>query len=562
MPRKTLIALLLAIHCVLLISLYYFIYPKPYQATLTFMLSDSRGIPLSIDKQNNIIALLFSQPVILNYSNSDKAIPYNGYLKDFYKNIQLLRKGDFINLSFEAKTVEDARKGLETWFSAFSEKIIKQEKQYDKSTILNILQAFRSSIVSNIYREAKQAEFNSLYAQLTDTILRRIRLKSLNSTIKMMRQQGQSLLSLSFITNNSAIIALEAKLDLLNTQKAHMAVQLGWEHPQIKAMIAEKKELSTQLENKISQIVNQIHSDEIIAESFETQLRGKISTFVEKQSQSLSQMLNELESKIKKVIDEQSQQINIDTPPLQNIKIHMITPIKVTPISFMDFYSRDIFVIVFLSLIALGGGLLLQKYSRVQKIQSEKESFKSNGSISLFKMRRNAETLITIEELLVFLRSRVSTIVSIIGPEAAQMAAKLSLYLIKEQKKILLVDISGQQIEKMIGPRRGLSDILTGCAQLHDVIYHDYDTGIDILPKGLTNARCAKKFSNIIPLILEEFKKDYDFIILEMAVGPQYGLEKIAESTDCYVCSVPLDKHNWMAHMVYKFPKVVYHVNS
>ncbi|AQX28086.1 putative protein involved in exopolysaccharide biosynthesis [Bartonella sp. JB15] len=435
MPRKTLIALLLAIHCVLLISLYYFIYPKPYQATLTFMLSDSRGIPLSIDKQNNIIALLFSQPVILNYSNSDKAIPYNGYLKDFYKNIQLLRKGDFINLSFEAKTVEDARKGLETWFSAFSEKIIKQEKQYDKSTILNILQAFRSSIVSNIYREAKQAEFNSLYAQLTDTILRRIRLKSLNSTIKMMRQQGQSLLSLSFITNNSAIIALEAKLDLLNTQKAHMAVQLGWEHPQIKAMIAEKKELSTQLENKISQIVNQIHSDEIIAESFETQLRGKISTFVEKQSQSLSQMLNELESKIKKVIDEQSQQINIDTPPLQNIKIHMITPIKVTPISFMDFYSRDIFVIVFLSLIALGGGLLLQKYSRVQKIQSEKESFKSNGSISLFKMRRNAETLITIEELLVFLRSRVSTIVSIIGPEAAQMAAKLSLYLIKEQKR-------------------------------------------------------------------------------------------------------------------------------
>ncbi|CBI76512.1 conserved protein of unknown function [Bartonella clarridgeiae 73] len=560
MPRKALTALLLAIHCVLLILLYYFICPKPYQATLTFMLSDSSGIPLSINKQNNIIALLFSQPVIVNYSNSDKAIPYDVYVKDFYKNIQLLRKGDLINLSFEAKTVEDARQGLETWFSNFSEKIIKREKQYDKSTLFHILQTFRSSIASTIHHEAKQAEFNSLYAQLTDTILRRIRLKSLNSTIKMMRQQGQSLLSLSFITNNLAIIALEAKLNLLNTQKAHMAVQLGWEHPQIKAMIAETKELSAQLESKISQIVDQIHSDAIIAESFETQLRGKISTFVEDQSQSLNQILNELEDKI--VIEGQNQQINMDAPSLQNIKIHMIAPIEVTPISFMDFYSRNIFVAIFASLIALGGALLLQKYSGVQKVQSEKESFKSNDSISLFKVRRNEETLITIEELLVFLKSRVSTVVSIIGPEAAQMAAKLSLHLIKEQKMILLVDISGQQIEKVIGPRRGLSDVLTGSAQLHDVIYHDYDTGIDILPRGLTSAKCAKKFSNIIPVILEEFKKDYDFIILEMTVEPEYELEKIAESTNYYVCSVPFDKHNWMAKMVYRFPKVVYHVNS
>ncbi|WP_407966035.1 hypothetical protein [Bartonella sp. C271] len=562
MPRKALIALLVTIHCVLSILLYYFVYPKTYQATLTFMLSDSSGVPLSTDKKNNIIALLFSQPLLLNYSSSDRAISYDSYVKNFYKNIQLLRKGDFIDLSFEAKTIEDARQGLETWFSNFSEKIMKRDEKYDKSALFHIFQTFRSSIASIIYHEAKQVEFNSLYTQLTDTILRRIRLKSLNSTIKMMRQQGQSLLSLSFIADNSTVMALEAKLDLLNTQKAHMVIQLGWGHPQIKAMIAEIEELSSQLESKISQIVEQTRLDEIIAESVETQLREKISTFVEDQSQSLNQMLNKLENKINAAIDIQSQEISKDTLSLQNIKIHVIAPIEVTSISFIDFYSRNIFVIIFASLIALGGGLLLQKYSGAKKKHSEKESFKCNSSISLFKTKRNSETLSTIEELSIFLKSRVSTVVSIIGPEAARIAAKLSLHLIKEHKTILLVDISGKQIEKVIGPRSGLSDVLTGCAQLHDVIYHDYDTGIDIFPRGITSAERAKKFSNAIPIILQEFKKDYDFIILEMTIEPQYGLEEIVEWTDYYVCGVPLYKHNWIAQMVYKFPKKVYRVNA
>lgn len=69
------------------------------------------------------------------------------------------------------------------------------------------------------------------------------------------------------------------------------------------------------------------------------------------------------------------------------------------------------------------------------------------------------------------------------------------------------MDISGEQIEKVIGPHRGLSDILIGSAQLHDVIYHDYDTGVDILPQGLTNAVYAQDFSNNISHLLQELKK-------------------------------------------------------
>lgn len=98
-------------------------------------------------------------------------------------------------------------------------------------------------------------------------------------------------------------------------------------------------------------------------------------------------------------------------------------------------------------------------------------------------------------------------VVSIIGVQAARMAAKLSLHLVKEKKTVLLVGISGQQIEKIIGPHRGLSDVLTGDAQLQDVIYRDYDTGVDILPQGLASAVRAQDFSNDIPRLLEEFKK-------------------------------------------------------
>ncbi|EYS92102.1 hypothetical protein X471_00391 [Bartonella bacilliformis str. Heidi Mejia] len=71
----------------------------------------------------------------------------------------------------------------------------------------------------------------------------------------------------------------------------------------------------------------------------------------------------------------------------------------------------------------------------------------------------------------------------------------------------MLVDISGQKIEKVIEPHRGLSDILIGDTQLQDVIYRDYDAEVDILPRrGLASAIRAQDFSHeILSSILEGF---------------------------------------------------------
>lgn len=113
-----------------------------------------------------------------------------------------------------------------------------------------------------------------------------------------------------------------------------------------------------------------------------------------------------------------------------------------------------------------------------EDLKSGENALKKNENISVSQEVKNLEAFITIEGLSDVLKWRASTVISIIGPEAARTAAKLSLHLTKENKTILLVDISGQQIEKVIGPHRGLSDILTGNAQLHDVIYRDYDTGL------------------------------------------------------------------------------------
>ncbi|AQX21278.1 hypothetical protein Bcsk_006300 [Bartonella sp. CDC_skunk] len=67
----------------------------------------------------------------------------------------------------------------------------------------------------------------------------------------------------------------------------------------------------------------------------------------------------------------------------------------------------------------------------------------------------------------------------------------------------------------------------------------------------------------MLPLIiLQELKKDYDFIILEMTVEPQYRFEEIAELTDYYVCGVLLCKHNWIVQTIYKFSKNIYCINS
>ncbi|ETS11856.1 hypothetical protein O97_01535 [Bartonella henselae str. Zeus] len=570
--QNVLLVFLLAVFCAFFIWLYYFFQPRGYQATLTFSLSDSVGKSLPVDKQKNVITFLFSQTAFLNDSSLQNFSSNPFFKKEFHENIRLSRDGDLIKLTFEAATLEAAQQGLETWFSVFSEAIVKQkqklllteqqfEQQYDAHAVLNIVQRFRSSINSFLHHNAKQTELNDLSVQLTQATLKRIHLTSLNATIKMMRENGRSLLSLSFIANNPVIAALESKRNLLETQRAHMVTQLGWTHPQIKAMTAELEALSHQLENKILQIAHQIHSDEVIARDFEEQLKKKISSFAKDQSRSLNQMFDELENKIRAEVDAQNKEMRKDTSLLQNTKVHVVVPTTLAPISFMTLYGKNVLVSVFASLMTLLGGVFLFYHCfGSKKDKLEEEDLKKDESFLLSKKIRNLETCITIEGLSDFLKGRASTIISIIGPEAARTAAKLSLHLIKERKTILLVDISGEQIEKVIGPHRGLSDILIGSAQLHDVIYHDYDTGVDILPQGLTNAVYAQDFSNNISHLLQELKKEYDFIILEMANEPKYGFEQFAELTDYYICSIVLNKQDWMLQMVNKFPKIVYRV--
>ncbi|WP_375659147.1 hypothetical protein [Bartonella sp. MR30HLJHH] len=590
--RSILIVLLLQVLCISLIWLYYFVQPRGYQATLIFSLSDSVGKPLPIKKQDNVIAFLFSQPMFFNDSQFSLSA-FNK--KKNHENIRLSRRGDFIDLTFEAETLEAAQRGLETWFSAFSQAIIKQkqfllndkleDKQYDNTTIVNIVQGFRTSVESFIQHGVKQTELHDLSMQLTEATLKRIHLTSLNSTINMMREKGQSLLSLSFIAGNSAIVALESKRDLLETQRAHMAVQLGWTHPQIKAMTAELETVSHQLKNKILQIVYQVHSDEVIATELEKQLKKRMNFFVKDQSQSLNEIFNEFENKIKAAVDAQNKamsksaqrrekiigsyrRLSDDSLLLQNTNIHVVMPTTLAPISFMALYGKNILVSALASFLTLLLGILLfypcfkskKDQPSGEDLRSKENALKKNESILVSQEMKNLEAFITIEGLSDVLKWRASTIISIIGPEAARTAAKLSLHLTKENKTILLVDISGQQIEKVIGPHRGLSDILTGNAQLHDVIYRDYDTGVDILPQGLTSAISAQDFSNDISHILQEFKKEYDFIILEMASEPKYGFEQFAELTDYYICNTVLNEQEWMMRMVSSFPKTVYRV--
>ncbi|EJF75063.1 hypothetical protein HWV54_06810 [Bartonella alsatica] len=567
------VVLLLAVLCAFLISLYCFIQPRGYRATLTFSLSDTVGKPLPIDKQNNVIALLLSQPIFFN-DLILRNLSFERHLKkDFHENIRLSRNGDFIDLIFEAKTFGAAQYGLETWFSAFS-KIIRKQKQklllgerqitqqYDKTAIFNIVQEFRSSVDSFIYHNIKQAELNDLSVQLTETTLKRIHLTVLNSTVNMMRESGQSLLSLSFIARNPMISTLESRRDLLETQRAHMITQLGWTHPQIKAMTAELEAVSHQLENKILQIVHQLHADEVIAMEFEKQLKKRVSFFVKDQFQALDQMFNELENKIRTIVDVQNEELNEDSSLLKNIKIHVVVPTTIKAISFMTLYEKNVIISAFTGLvILLGGGILFCLYYAAKKNKPREDGLKGDEKSALvFEGIKKLESFITLERLSDFLKCRASMIVSIIGPESARTAAKFSLHLIKERKTILLVDISGQQIEKVIGPHRGLSDILTGNAQLQDVIYRDYDTGVDILPQGLTNTISAQDFSANLPNLLQEFKKDYDFIILEMESEPKYGFEQFAELTDYYICSIALNEQDWILQMVSRFPKTVFRV--
>ncbi|PPJ44885.1 hypothetical protein C0075_23970, partial [Rhizobium sp. KAs_5_22] len=65
-----------------------------------------------------------------------------------------------------------------------------------------------------------------------------------------------------------------------------------------------------QLKNKILQIVYQVHSDEVIATELEKQLKKRINFFVKDQSQSLNEIFNEFENKIKAAVDAQNKAIS------------------------------------------------------------------------------------------------------------------------------------------------------------------------------------------------------------------------------------------------------------
>ena len=138
-------------------------------------------------------------------------------------------------------------------------------------------------------------------------------------------------------------------------------------------------------------------------------------------------------------------------------------------------------------------------------------------------------------------------IVSIVGNDAAQSSARLSMGLKKNAAAILLVDVSTNEIGNLIGPHRGFTDVLTGDADISDVIYNDYDTGVDILPQGIASLVRAKDFSRDIPAMLKGLKEKYSFILIAMSKVPEFGVEELFRQSDCLVISSDeiKDQENW-----------------
>ena len=99
----------------------------------------------------------------------------------------------------------------------------------------------------------------------------------------------------------------------------------------------------------------------------------------------------------------------------------------------------------------------------------------------------------------------------------------------------MLIDISASQIGSLIGPHRGFTDVLTGDAAIQEVIYKDYDTGIDILPQGLASTMRARDFSKDIGQLVDTITEQYDMVLFAMSTPPSYGLNEIVKLCDCTV---------------------------
>lgn len=549
LPQNILLVLLSGLLCLAFYWIFCLSNPPLYEAKTSLSLSHYNGSPVSVENNQKAASLLISQSI---YQDVAKALAEKGFFlsqQDFYKTLVVVEGGTSIAISLTADKRDFAKALIENWVLVFknhlekqrnvvpNNHILEEQKQRD-SAISNALNDFKLSVRDLFQTSQIGIEEQALYSKFVTAMNNRIALDSSVKALELARNNQQSALTLDFIARDPAIAPLLEKLTRLKTERAHMESQLGGEHPQVKAIVAEENAVDTEINEKADLAVKQLYLNVEMARNVENDLRDELKNARSFSVKMFDPLFSDLERKLKttwakydKVVE---RFVSVDDA---GIFVHS-GAISLKEQSVFENISYRLILLCFLCLCLFW--IVVSVVRQWLFVQSNADLRCKGKDISQSKQRENDVTLLKLDQVLDLLQETDARIVVVAGYHAAQVSARFGIGLQKKKKKVLLVDVSANQIENLIGPHRGFTDVLTGDADISEIIYKDYDTGIDILPQGLASTVRANDFSADIKPVVQTLKKQYDVILFAMAALPKFGFREICEMRDCSVVC-PLD---------------------
>lgn len=554
LPQNILMILLSVLICATFFWIICLSYPSVFIAKTESLLVDGHGNPIAEPERDNAAAILLSKSVYNELAN--RLVGEGIYLSepDFFRSASIIAKKNSFSLSFTADNKRVAKDTVTHWVEVFRQRVLnvvankqsldlaEEQKRRDKA-ITAAASDFKASLKELFNTNSLNTTDTGLYSKFFDAVNNRIAYEARIHALEEILQKQQSPLVLEFVAHDPAVSQLSDQLNKIKTQRAYLQSQLGEKHPQIKAVIAEEKAIDKALSDKINLTIDQLYLNAQMARAMEDSLYKELLGENTIEVNALDNAFSNFERQLKQSWAEYDQTYLQQTTKPSTVFFVQARPIQVEKSNLSNQLS---YLIVFAFLLGLSIFWALVLFIEKSIISNKGANAKSSPydrSQSNLERDVSEQHIVathkdekqTFDDLIQSLEQSSAKKVIVAGHYAAQIAARIGIVFEKNKKKVLLIDISASKIGSLIGPHRGFNDVLTGDAAIHEVIYKDYDTGIDILPQGLASAIRARDFSRDIGQLVDMITEQYDMVLFAMSTPPSYGLNEIVTLCDCTV---------------------------
>lgn len=554
LPQNILMILLSVLICATFFWIICLSYPSVFIAKTEILLVDGRGSPIAEPERDNAAAILLSKSVYNELAN--RLVGEGIYLSepDFFRSASIIAKKNSFSLSFIADKKRVAKDTVTHWVEVFRQRVLnvvankqsldlaEEQKRRDKA-ITAAASDFKASLKELFNTNSLNTTDTGLYSKFFDAVNNRIAYEARIHALEEILQKQQSPLVLEFVAHDPAVSQLSDQLNKIKTQRAYLQSQLGEKHPQIKAVIAEEKAIDKALSDKINLTIDQLYLNAQMARAMEDSLYKELLGENTIEVNALDKAFSNFERQLKQSWAEYDQTYLQQTTNSLAVFFVQARPIQVEKSNLSNQLS---YLIVFAFLLGLSIFWALVLFIEKSIISNKGANAKSSPydrSQSNLERDVSEQHIVathkdekqTFDDLIQSLEQSSAKKVIVAGHYAAQIAARIGIVFEKNKKKVLLIDISASKIGSLIGPHRGFTDVLTGDAAIQEVIYKDYDTGIDILPQGLASAIRARDFSRDIGQLVDMITEQYDMVLFAMSTPPSYGLNEIVTLCDCTV---------------------------